>query len=181
MADKEKARRGANDMRQYLPPGSTAFAWKGELYAPGSTDPRSNQDPDKWYSSEGAETELPEDFPSGEDLQANLERGQRRMQKLTPESQPVQQVVTPGASGSGTSLGDAEASGWTAGQQHQRAGGSKSTGGDGQDFDGMTKDDLEEYARRNDLTVERSDGEEGAPLKEDYLKAARKHAKQQAK
>jgi hypothetical protein len=149
---REQKRRGANELRALLPPGSTAFSWNGELYAPGGE----GQDPDRFYNLAGAEVDLPDDFPSAEELQRSRDRASRGLSSY-PGALPIQQHISKGSSGSGTST--------------------EGAGGGEEDFDGMTKDDLVERARAAGLTV-KSSGSTGEPLKEDYVRALKKTQKQ---
>lgn len=150
--------------RALLPQGATAFSHKGELYVFGSADPRMKQDPDKFYNTAGEEVALPDDFPSDAELKQNLQRTQAR---VVAQQQPT----SPGESGSGKSQENAERE-----QQRQSPRGQSTVD---EDFDSMTKDDLVERTRSQNLDVKRSDGEDGEPLKEDYVKALKRASKAQ--
>lgn len=63
--------------KEHLPPGATAWAWKGELYVLGDPGNTPGQDPSKVYTMDGREVELPDDFPSDEELKANREKAER--------------------------------------------------------------------------------------------------------
>lgn len=125
---------------EHLPPGATAFSFKGELYVPTGDGSVTNID--------GIPVELPDDFPSDEELAANLKR--------TARSQPTT-VAPAGTSGSGKA---------------------QAASGDGaEDYESMTKDDLAQLASDRGVEVKRAGGEDGDPLKGDYVKALKKHAK----
>lgn len=161
MADEKKkaARPGANDIRPHLGRGVTAVSWGGELYVLGSGDPLVAQDPNKFYNVNGLETELPDDFPDAEEFAERQKKLSRGFSGI-PGSAPIQQHMSKGSSGSGEAGNDSD----------RRAG--------EEDFDDMTKDDLEERARSLNLDV-KSTGETDRPVKSDYVKALRKHAREQ--
>jgi hypothetical protein len=162
MADeKKKAQQqiDANALRPLLPMGSTGVSWGGEVYHLGGTDPSSGQDASRFYNAAGDEVQLPDDFPPIEEFEQRRERLKRGFSGI-PGSAPIQQTISKGSSGSATPLREED-----------------SQGGD-DDFESMTKDDLAERANTLNLDVQAT-GESSEPLKADYVKALRKHAKSQ--
>lgn len=160
MTEKQKiARPGANEIRPHLPRGTTAVSHGGELYVLGSSDPLHAQDPNKFYNLDGKEVDLPDDFPdaaSFEERAAKLNRGFSGI----PGGYPIQQHMSKGSSGT-----------TEPGNENDRREGEE-------DFEDMTKDDLE--ARATELGLEvKSTGETDRPVKADYVKALRKHARSQ--
>lgn len=161
MADEKKGAQqqiDANALRPLLPMGSTGVSWGGEVYHLGATDPASGQDASKFYNTAGDAVELPDDFPSLEEFEQRRERLKRGFSGI-PGSAPIQQTISKGSSGSATSLREEDSQ-------------------TDDDFESMTKDDLAERANAANLDV-KATGESDEPLKADYVKALRKHAKSQ--